>query len=392
MPKNILIIDDDESITRLIGIMLVRAGYEISTASSGQEGLEKVFEEQPDLVILDMVMPDMTGADVCRRIRSQPELADLPILMLSGQTEVDDKVIGLKAGANDYVTKPVHRDELIARMEVLLRPELDVMGKGRVIAVLGVKPGIGTTTIAANLALALQTLANLQVILMDAHSPFGDLDLLLNSPASRSWADLAPYIDDLDDEILGKVLTPHATGIKLLLAPSPNEAPPELSSDAFTTILNRLRNTGDFIVVDTPPVETPDAAAILQSADEVVVVLTPDLATLSLTLSALDWIAQARPTSPNLHLVLNRVGIGLSPDNIEKRLNLHLSAKVTDDELTFLAAANRGIPVFSSDPRSKFAQQMQGLASLMASESVRDVKNPTSDRPLSGFLRGLRRD
>ena len=70
MPKNILIIDDDESITRLIGIMLVRAGYEISTASNGQQGLEKVFEEHPDLVILDMMMPDMTGADVCRRIRS----------------------------------------------------------------------------------------------------------------------------------------------------------------------------------------------------------------------------------------------------------------------------------------------------------------------------------
>lgn len=118
MPEKILVVDDDETTVQLISILLERRGYEVIKAYRAEEGLRKAYRSQPDLVLLDIMMPDMDGWEVCRRLR---ELSEVPIIFLSARSEIRDVVKGLEMGADDYIVKPYDNDELVARIKAHLR-------------------------------------------------------------------------------------------------------------------------------------------------------------------------------------------------------------------------------------------------------------------------------
>src|SRR5512140_759641 len=120
MPEKILIVDDDVDTLRLVGLMLQRQGYQITAATNGEQGLEKAFQERPDVILLDVMMPDMDGYEVTRRLRKNPVTATTPILLFTAKTQLDDKVAGFEAGADDYLTKPTHPAELQAHIKALL--------------------------------------------------------------------------------------------------------------------------------------------------------------------------------------------------------------------------------------------------------------------------------
>jgi DNA-binding response OmpR family regulator len=114
----VLVIDDDGDVRALVTELLERAGYEVNEASDGRDGLRAVFSDRPDLVLLDVTMPGLDGWGTLERIR---ELTDVPVLMVTARSGELEKVRGLKAGADDYMTKPFGRQELLARVEALLR-------------------------------------------------------------------------------------------------------------------------------------------------------------------------------------------------------------------------------------------------------------------------------
>jgi DNA-binding response OmpR family regulator len=118
MSEKILVIDDEEPTVHLISMLLERRGFEVIKAYRAEEGLRKAYRTQPDLVLLDIMMPDMDGWEVCKRLR---EMSDVPIIFLSARGEVRDVVRGLEMGADDYVVKPYDSDELIARVKAHLR-------------------------------------------------------------------------------------------------------------------------------------------------------------------------------------------------------------------------------------------------------------------------------
>ncbi len=118
MPKKILIVDDEPQIVEICRDYLKAAGYETVTASNGAQGLSLARREKPDLIVLDLMMPEMDGLDVCRAIRHE---SDVPIIMLTARVEETDKLIGLELGADDYITKPFSPRELVARVRVVLR-------------------------------------------------------------------------------------------------------------------------------------------------------------------------------------------------------------------------------------------------------------------------------
>lgn len=120
MPK-ILLIEDEQVIQELVTYNLTREGYDVKVAGDGKKGLEMVYAEHPDLVILDVMLPELDGYEVCKAIRVNPESVNLPIIMLSARDEVADKVIGLELGADDYVTKPFSTRELLARVKARFR-------------------------------------------------------------------------------------------------------------------------------------------------------------------------------------------------------------------------------------------------------------------------------
>lgn len=120
MKADILVVDDDPKITQLLKRVLSLEGYAVRTASSGEEGLAQAAAKDPDLVILDILMPGIDGIEVCRRLRTS-SAADVPILLLTAKDDVSDRVRGLDGGADDYVVKPFELDELLARVRALLR-------------------------------------------------------------------------------------------------------------------------------------------------------------------------------------------------------------------------------------------------------------------------------
>ena len=118
MKERILIIEDDEGIVRVLRRALVYEGYQVETAMDGENGLHLAREHHPDLVILDLMLPGINGIEVCQRLRAS---GNIPILMLTAKDAVNDRVQGLDAGADDYMTKPFDLDELLARLRALLR-------------------------------------------------------------------------------------------------------------------------------------------------------------------------------------------------------------------------------------------------------------------------------
>jgi DNA-binding response OmpR family regulator len=182
---NILVVDDDKKLTLLVRGFLEKEKYNVTEAYSGRMALDVIKEAKPDLIILDVMMPEMDGIEACKRIKADNNTKMIPIIMLTSMSGVKDKVQGLEAGANDYITKPFNAEELIARVKAQLRIkflENELLRKEEVEAV--AKMGIATaheinnplTVIIGNLELILlkkenlsdETIENLNSILDSA--------------------------------------------------------------------------------------------------------------------------------------------------------------------------------------------------------------------------------
>ena len=121
MQPYILVMEDEDALATLLQYNLEKEGYDVVVAADGEEGLVQIDERQPDLVLLDWMLPKVSGIEVCRRIRGRPETRNLPVIMLTARGEESDRVRGLDTGADDYLTKPFSMTELIARIRAVLR-------------------------------------------------------------------------------------------------------------------------------------------------------------------------------------------------------------------------------------------------------------------------------
>ena len=132
MSKKILIIEDDPGTTRFLVYTLEQEGYKVLSAEDGLEGLKKARDEHPDLIILDIMLPGMDGYEICHRLRQKPETRTVPVLIVSGRARQDDKNIGLRMGADDYLSKPVDPQTILAKVETMLAATKEIVfGKSR---------------------------------------------------------------------------------------------------------------------------------------------------------------------------------------------------------------------------------------------------------------------
>jgi len=119
--KKILVVEDEKDILHLLKLYLDKEGFRTLTATTGTDGLKSAMQNKPDLIVLDLMLPEIDGLEVCKRLRSAPETAMVPIIMLTAKAEESDTVIGLELGADDYVTKPFSPKALVARVKALFR-------------------------------------------------------------------------------------------------------------------------------------------------------------------------------------------------------------------------------------------------------------------------------
>ena len=274
MPKA-LIIDDEAALTTLIGRLLESAGFTVEAATSGTEGLHKAVATRPDLIVLDIMMPDIDGYEVCRRLRTDPRTARTAIAVLTARTQEIDRQVAFRAGADKHLVKPFSGKALVASVQELLAARAsEARPLGYQVVVLRLKQGVGTTTLTANLALALAEEKGRLTAAVDLVLSGGQIGSMLGLPAERSWVE--SWHGDRGMDELAPHLLRHSSGLFTLPAPvpPPDTAPPEMWRVA--RLLQVIRGWSDYVVIDTPAALGNLASVLLESSSLVLLLLGPD--------------------------------------------------------------------------------------------------------------------
>ena len=370
MPEKILVVDDDVDSLKLIGLMLQRHGYEVSAANTGGQALAKADSEGPDLIILDVMMPDMNGYDVCRQLRQNPKTQSTPIIMFTAKTLIDDKVAGFEAGADDYLTKPTHPAELASRVRAILArndtPKA-ATGQGRqkalTIGVIGSKGGVGTTTIALNLAGRI-TQSNESVIVADFRFGVGSMGLFLGLGRTQTMSKYFNQPDLINNQNIQQDLAEHQSGIKALLSSArPNETQIAYDSEAGNKIIDTLSSLAQHVILDLGHGYNSFVHAIQGRLDKLILVVEPNNVSLSIAREMLQAINENTNTNINV-VIVNRAQSNLQTPwhEVEQILGQEIKAIISPaPELAFQSIENT-MPMLLLQPNAIVSSQLQKLA------------------------------
>lgn len=377
MPERILVIDDDVDTLRLVGLMLQRQGYQVSAASNGSLGLTKAFEERPDLILLDVMMPDMDGFEVTRRLRKNPATASIPILMFTAKNQLDDKVTGFEVGADDYLTKPTHPTELQAHVKALLSrstpksPEEAQTAipekQGYVIGVLAVRGGLGVSTVASNLAAALLNRAQSEVILAELTPGQGTLGMDLNLPSQTALAEMLRGTPvELTPEKVQSSLVAHNSGLKILPASdNPRDVDLTARAENFEILVSRLSSLARFVVLDLGSGLSSSVQKVLPLCTEQIVVLEGMPNSIQHTRMLLNEFTEMKMDLKTVSVVLNnrqRSDTQIPWAQAQERLGHPVATTLTPMPELFTQALRLHTPAVLAQPGNMVSQQFIKLA------------------------------
>lgn len=381
MSEKILIIDDDLDTLRLVGLMLQRQGYQISAATNGQQGLDKAFDEDPDLILLDIMMPDMDGYEVTRRLRRNPSTMGTPILMFTAKTQLDDKVIGFEVGANDYLTKPTHPSELQARVKTLLSraSERKVAGAsstrqekhGYVVGVLGARGGLGTSSVAVNLAASLYARIHTDILLAELLPGQGALALDLGVDGMRGLTELLSVskLNEITHDRVNETLVGHPSGLKLFLS---SDRPRDMhlinQLVNYETIIKRLAGLGRFLTLDMGVGMQPFAEKILPLCNEVIIVIEGNPNTIIHARALIADIGALGIPKSGIHVVLNnrvRSDTQLPTSQVQAKLEHEIISTLTPAPELFAQATRMQTPAVLCQPESLTARQIMKVVDML---------------------------
>ncbi len=289
----ILVVDDEPNVLRMVSYALQAEGYDVVVAPNGAEALSKVQTEAPDLVILDDMMPDMTGVEVCEQLRKRQETADLPIIMLSAKMQVSDKIKGLEAGADEYLTKPITPEELFARVKALLLRYRHLRRSiprkpAKVLGFIGAKGGVGTTTVALNFATAF-VMQGKKVVAAEIRSSYGTFSAQLNLVQPLGLVSLL----ELDPGKIGeRDVSSHLidlpSGLRLLVGPQSVAENREIEPKQVEMILNTIASMVDYVILDLPCYPSVANQVSMQRCDLVTLVVEPESTALASGIVAVE--------------------------------------------------------------------------------------------------------
>jgi CheY-like chemotaxis protein/MinD-like ATPase involved in chromosome partitioning or flagellar assembly len=381
MAEKILIVDDDLDTLRLVGLMLQHQGYRINAASSGLQAISMVQTDKPDLILLDIMMPEMDGYEVARNLRADQNSNTIPIIMFTAKTQVDDKVEGFEAGADDYLTKPTQPRELFAHVKAVLargkKPSSSIpppptsRTRGYVTGVMAVKGGLGVSTLTLNLGISLKARSKKDVIIAEFRPGFGTIGLdlgFLNPDGICRVLDAPP--EDITQSSIENELFQHKSGVRLLLSSyDPANAKYITSVDHFDAIARYLAYMAPHVVIDLGPGITPITDRILTHCDEIIVVLEPIPSTIVRTLSLVEELTKKGFGEGRINTVLynrQRTEMQYSLAQVQMEYRHPISIVFTAaPELTY-QCSKANIPLVMQHPDNLTSQQFAKLADNIA--------------------------
>ena len=353
MTIKILAVDDNPVNLRVVTATLAHEGYLIETAASGPEALTKVKSFQPDLVILDIAMPDMDGYEVCRRLRSDLETTHLPVIMLTAHDTLDEKIKGFEAGADDFLVKPFQPAELNARIKVLTRRSIPALPAGdntlqsKVISVFSLKGGVGVSTIATNLAVALNEMWKKPVALIDLAFVNGQSALMLNLPLRHTWSDLAKLPpDEMDGDLVQEAMLTHEGGLRILASPRNIGETEMIKREHVERVLESIMNRFEYLVLDLPHDFSETTLAGISATNEFILPLAPELASVKTMVGLLEVLNHFELPKEHMHILLNWIfkTKGLARNSIESALKQPIEFVIPFASEAFITSINLGVP------------------------------------------------
>ncbi len=377
MAEKILIIDDDLDTLRLVGLMLQKQGYQIVAASSGSQGLELALTELPDMILLDVMMPEMDGYEVARRLRGDEKTVNIPILMFTAKSQLDDKVTGFEAGADDYLTKPTHPTELQAHVKALLarstKSKINVPTgtspeqPAYTIGVLAARGGLGVTTVASNLAASLLRKTGLDVILGEFRPGQGPLVSDMNLSKANGLAELLKMSPaEITRQHVRERLSPHQSGIEILAASaSPRDGLLVSRIQQFEVILSRLTFMARYVVVDLGNGITPLVEKVGSHFSELLVIVEPFENSLLHSRTLIDDLIGMGIEKSRIHMAINyrlRSESQLSVPQVQEKIKYPIEVTFTPAPELFLQAIRLQIPAVLIQQEGLTNQQFAALA------------------------------
>ena len=359
----ILMIDDNPDILTMMRLVLERkGGHEVTSIADGIEGLETALRGEHDLLIVDVMMPDISGYEIVQRLREEPATAKMPIIVLSARGQPIDKRTSETVGADLHLSKPVDAVELLREVERLLQQRAEGPSRHKLIALFSLRGGIGKTTLAVNLALLLQRVSPTTLIDLTANG--GHCATMLGVRPHGNWSALRGQATTaMTTQQLAELMTPHASGLNLLAAPTvPQRDEERLSAEESAAMLTAAVARTPLVVVDLPARLDPSTLAALEQASRILLIgglYRPDLET---TIQTLPLLAAWKE---KLSLVLNSPAPAppLKKEQVE-RVVRHPVALMLPYHTSAATALLHSRPLVEAEPQSPLAKAMRYLARL----------------------------
>ena len=373
-PKSvsILIIDGDAASRNYLAVMLGKSGYAVHTASLGREGLISAWKDQPTVILLDPVLPDMSGLDLVTRLRQDRRTAVVPCVALSSREDPQEMSALLAAGCNDYMAKS--SDALARLLELLprlVRADSASKKRGLQVTFLSAKGGMGTSSLCANLAMCLASShLDKRVALLDLILPLGSIAGIVGYQGSLNLLAAAAEVPARITAAYFRENLPRIPDwyFHLLAGSTDPEAGNRLTRDRVEAILGALLESHDFVLLDIGRSLSPITLPIIQRANVVVLVLGTDLAAASLTQTVWNYLKDQGVNPQRLYVLQNRVieTEGMTKNEVEQMIGLPVRLTMPYMGGNFTLANSRHEPLVTKYPGDAAALTLQEAARAIA--------------------------
>jgi pilus assembly protein CpaE len=379
----VLLIDDEPFYFKLIRGAVKEAEYELEYAKSSSEGLAKIPSFEPEMLVVDLKLPEVDGFEILERLRRDPKFSYVPVIVITSKDELSEKLRAFELGADDYLVKPFQPEELVARMGILARrgramqiaqKESTKVAAATTIAVHSLRGGLGCSSIAVNLGLAFQKLWGKQTLLIDGVLTAGQVALMLDAKPTATWENLVGVeTENIDDVAVGEMMCSHKSGIRYIAAPRYPIAADTFSHETLQLFMDNVKNHNEFVIVDTSHDFSDMTIHMLSMSSTILLVMAPELASLRTTMSALEIYDR-------LGIPLDKVKVALNNNSSNPAIKQSQLEKVLKRPIDFVLpfeagevnrALNFGQPFILTNPDLPICLVLEKMAYILSDETYK---------------------